>query len=91
MFFGVVEGTAISTIKHRSLAGWKLLVVQPLDMAGRPDGDPLLAIDMIGAGHGTRVVISNDGRGAREMVGDNNSPVRWAVIGLADQETWHRT
>lgn len=90
MFFGVVEGNAISTIKHRSLAGWKLLVVQPVDVAGRPDGDPLLAIDMIGAGHGTKVVISNDGKGAREMVGDNNSPVRWAVIGLADQETWHR-
>ena len=83
MFFGVVEGNAISTIKHRSLAGWKLLVVQPLDMADRPDGDPLLAIDMIGAGHGVMVVISNDGKGAREMVGDNNSPVRWAVIGRA--------
>ena len=90
MFFGVVEGNAISTIKHRSLAGWKLLVVQPLDMADAPDGDPLLAIDMIGAGRGAMVVISNDGRGAREMVGDNNSPVRWAVIGLADQESWHR-
>ncbi len=90
MLMGLVEGNAVSTIKHRSLRGWKLLVVQPLDITDEPDGCPLLAIDMIGAGHGVKVVISNDGRGAREMVGDNNSPVRWAVIGLADQETWHR-
>ncbi len=91
MLFGIVEGNAISTIKHRSLAGWKLVLVQPLDLAGAPDGDPLLAIDMIGAGRGARVVISNDGKGAREMIGDNNTPVRWSVIGLADHDDWHRT
>lgn len=84
MFVAIVEGSAVSTIKHPSMHGWKLLVVQPLDLAGRPDGDPLLAIDHIGAGRGVTVVISNDGRAAREMVGDNNSPVRWAVIGVAD-------
>lgn len=86
MLLGIVEGNAISTIRHRSMAGWKLLIVQPLDHAGRPDGDPVLAIDNIGAGAGVRVVISNDGKGAREMVGDDNSPVRWSVIGLVDHE-----
>ncbi len=84
MLVGIVEGRAISTVKHRSLAGWKLLVVQPLDLAARPTGDPILAIDMIGAGRGMKVVISNDGRGAREMVGDDNSPVRWTVVGVVD-------
>ena len=84
MLKGVVEGSAIATIKHPSMRGWKLLVVQPVGQDGRADGDPLLAIDMLGAGHGTQVVISNDGRGAREMVGDNTSPVRWAVIGIVD-------
>jgi ethanolamine utilization protein EutN len=86
MLVGIVEGRAISTIKHRSMHGWKLLVVQPLDLSGAPDGDPLLAIDYLGAGRGTRVVISNDGKGAREMVGDTNSPVRWAVVGIVDHE-----
>lgn len=84
MLLGMVEGNAISTIKHRSMRSWKLLIVQPLDLEGRPDGDPLLAIDRLGAGHGTKVLISNDGKGAREMVGDNSSPVRWTVIGLVD-------
>ena len=84
MLLGMVEGSAVTTVKHRSMRGWKVLIVQPLNIAGAPDGDPLLAIDMLGAGRGTRVVISNDGKGTREMVGDDNSPVRWAVIGLVD-------
>ena len=84
MLLGVVEGTAISTIKHRSMHGWKLLIVQPLGISGKPDGDPVLAIDLLGAGTGNRVVISNDGKGAREMIGDNNSPVRWTVLGIVD-------
>ena len=84
MLLGMVEGNAISTIKHRSMRSWKLLIIQPLDLEGRPDGDPLLAIDRLGAGHGTKVLISNDGKGARKMVGDNSSPVRWTVIGLVD-------
>lgn len=84
MLLAIVEGNAVATIKHRSMQGWKMLVVQPIDMDGRADGDPLLAIDMLGAGRDTKVLISNDGKGAREMVGDDTSPVRWAVIGLVD-------
>jgi len=84
MLLAIVEGNAVATVKHRSMQGWKVLVVQPVDMDGRADGDPLLAIDMLGAGRDTKVLISNDGKGTREMVGDNTSPVRWAVIGLVD-------
>jgi len=84
MLLGIVEGTAVSTIKHPSMKGWRLLIVQPLDLAGQADGDPLLAVDGLGAGHGCTVLISNDGRGAREMVGDPKSPVRWTVIGMVD-------
>ncbi len=85
MLIGMVEGSAVSTVKHRSMEGWKLLIVQPLTEQGAPQGDPLLAIDNIGAGAGVKVVITNDGRGAREMVGDNTSPVRWSVMGLLDE------
>jgi hypothetical protein len=30
------------------------------------------------------VILSNDGSGARQLVGDKNSPVRWFVMGLCD-------
>ena len=44
-----IIGTATATVKHPSLAGCRLLVVQPL-MADRrsPDGDPQLAVDTLG-------------------------------------------
>jgi len=85
MLIAMVEGSATSTIKHRSMGGWKLLIVQPLSERNAPQGDPLLAIDNIGAGVGTKVLITNDGKGARQMVGDTTSPVRWSVIGLLDE------
>jgi ethanolamine utilization protein EutN len=84
MLLAVVEGNAVTTIRHPSLKGWKVLIVQPVDIAGRPDGDVIMAIDMLGAGVGARVVISNDGSHTRQMVGDNLSPLRWSVIGVVD-------
>ena len=51
--------------------GWKLLVVQPLMADGNtPDGDPVLAVDACGAGRGERVMITSDGTGTRELVGE---------------------
>jgi microcompartment protein CcmK/EutM len=32
-----------------------------------------------------RVLISSDGKGARELVGAKNSPVRWLTIGVLDE------
>jgi ethanolamine utilization protein EutN len=80
-----VIGHAVSTVKHPSLRGWKLLVVQPLTVDGQPDGEPLLAIDGLGAGNADRVIVSNDGAGARVMVGSKTSPVRWFVMGIVDR------
>ena len=47
-----VMGHATATIRHPSMTGWRLLIVQPLDAREQPDGDPLLAIDEQGAGSG---------------------------------------
>jgi ethanolamine utilization protein EutN len=79
-----VVGHGVSTVKHPSLVGWKLLVVQPLGPSGNEDGEPLLAIDQLGAGAADLVIISNDGAGARTLVGSKTSPVRWFVMGIRD-------
>jgi ethanolamine utilization protein EutN len=84
MQIGLVVGHAVSTTKHPTLQGWRLLVVQPLGSDDRADGEPILAIDHLGAGAGARVVMCNDGAEARAMVGAKNSPARWFVMGLAD-------
>lgn len=85
MQLGIVTGHAVSTVKHASLEGWRLLVVQPLTPDAKPDGEPLLVLDNLGAGTGTEVIICNDGAEARKLVGHKNSPARWFVLGLRDQ------
>jgi ethanolamine utilization protein EutN len=85
MQLGLVVGTATSTVKHTTLHGQKLLVVQPLMADGtNPDGDPQIAVDAVGAGTGERVMITSDGRFVRELVKHENTPIRWSVIGIAD-------
>lgn len=84
MQIGRVVGHAVATVKHASLQGWRLLLVQPLTPLGEADGEPLLAIDNLGAGAADLVILSNDGAGARELVGIKNSPVRWLVLGVCD-------
>ena len=85
MQLGQVIGHATSTVKHPTLRGWRLVVVQPLGAAGTVDGDPILAIDQLGCSRGGQVMITSDGKTARELVGSDNSPARWVVIGLVDE------
>jgi ethanolamine utilization protein EutN len=84
MQLGQVVGHAVATMKHASMNGWRLLVVQLLAADGKADGEPILAIDSLGSGVGDRVIVSNDGAGARELVKSKTSPVRWMVLGIAD-------
>jgi len=85
MLQGRVVGTATATAKHPSMEGCKLLVVQPLMADGKtPDGDPLLAVDRLGAGRGATVIVSSDGRFTRQMLDNDRTPVRWSVIGIRD-------
>jgi ethanolamine utilization protein EutN len=71
--------------KHASLEGWRLLVVQPSRADGKHEGEPLLVIDHLGAAVDSMVIICNDGKTAREMVGSKRSPVRWFVQGICDE------
>ena len=85
MLLARVEGNVVATRKHPSLAGWRLVICQPINQAGEPEGVPQIAIDAHGAGLHQRVVISSDGSAARNAVGDEQSPVRYMVIGVVDE------
>ena len=85
MLQGIVIGHATSTIKHRSLTGWRLAIVQPVGPAGTPDTDPVVAVDSLGASPGQRVVLNSDGRGSRELVGDDKTPARYFTVALVDE------
>jgi ethanolamine utilization protein EutN len=85
MQLGRVIGHATATIKHPSMNGWRLALVQLLNAARQPEADPVVAVDKFGSGIGDVVVLNSDGKAARELVGDNKSPVRWFVIGISDE------
>ncbi len=85
MQIGRVVGQAVATVKHPSMNGWRLLLVQLLTVDGQPDGEPLVAIDHLGARTADLVILSNDGAEARTLVGAKHSPVRWFVMGIRDQ------
>jgi len=80
-----VEGNIVATRKHPSLDAWRLVICQPIDKDGKPEGVPIIAIDEHGAGMHQQVVISSDGIAARKAVGVEKSPVRWLVMGIADE------
>ena len=84
MQIGQVVGHAVATVKHPSMQGWRLLVVQLLTADGREDGEPILAIDSLGSRRADRVLVTNDGLHARELTKARNTPVRWSVIGVCD-------
>ena len=72
-------------MKHPSLQGWRLVVLQPLTAQGKEDGAPFVAVDSLGAGTDDRVIVSSDGAGARQLIGHKTSPVRWMVMGICDR------
>jgi ethanolamine utilization protein EutN len=79
-----VIGRATSTVKHPTMNGWRLLLAQPLTRDRQPDGAPQLVLDHLGAGRGDMVIISSDGKSARELVGTEKTPVRWTILGIVD-------
>jgi ethanolamine utilization protein EutN len=85
MQWGRVIGHATSTIKHPSLNGWRLVIVQPLGAAKQPEADPIIAADKLGSGPGELVILNLDGKAAREYVQNEKSPVRYFVIGIVDE------
>jgi len=85
MQLGQIIGTATATAKHPTLSGWRMVVAQPLDANGNDEGTPMIAVDNLGSAVGSRVMLTSDGKGVREMIGSNNTPVRWAVLGVIDE------
>ncbi|MGN6544908.1 MAG: EutN/CcmL family microcompartment protein [Aureliella sp.] len=90
MFVAKVTGSIISTQKVESMTGQKLLVVEPyrLDSPGRDKlvttGRTFVAVDMLGAGIGDMVLISQ-GSSARFTPETNKLPIDTVVIGIVDQ------
>lgn len=83
MLIAKVIGSAVASVKLDALKSSKLLVVRPADGNGIVNGAPFLAVDLVGAGSGELVVVSQ-GSSARMAAGASTSPVDAAIIGILD-------
>ena len=86
MQLGKVIGHATATIKHATLEGWRMVIVHQVNVAREPEGDPLVVIDKLGCGIGQTVIIDSDGKGARELIGNEKTPARWYTVAIVDGE-----
>jgi len=83
MIIAKVVGVAVASLKHETLRTTKLLLVQPADASGNPSGELFLAVDLVGAGEGELVMVSQ-GSSARLVTGQNSSPIDAAIVGILD-------
>ncbi len=87
MIIGTVTGEIYSTINHPFYDARKLLLVEREDASGRPTGTYLVAVDAVDAGPGERVLVLDEGNGARQVFGSPDAPVRSVIVGIIDSIT----
>jgi microcompartment protein CcmK/EutM len=79
-----VCGHVVSTLHHPALDRHKLLLVQPLDLAGKPRGKIAMALDVVDAGPGDRVLVLDEGTSASQVLGTPRGPIRTLVVAVVD-------
>ncbi len=80
-----VIGNVVATVKNDSLSGRKLLIVQTLNKDLKPTGQPLVAIDSVGAGIG-ELVFWCRGKEASFPFKREDTPTDCTIVGIVDSE-----
>ena len=75
-----VSGTVVSTINHPTFDGHRLLICDLEDGGGY-----IIAVDVVDAGVGDRVLLLDEGTGARQILELPSGPVRTVVVGIVDE------
>ena len=88
MYIGRVSGTVVATIKNELFENRKLLVVDRLDLDGKPTPKYDIAVDMVQAGVGDVVLVLDEGNSARQIVDrEPLGAIRAVVVGVVDEVT----
>ena len=84
MILARVRGNVVSTTKSDRLEGLKLLLVVPIEISSFEEkGQPIVAIDTVGAGAG-EVVMCVGGSSSRQTTLTENKPADMSIIGIID-------
>jgi microcompartment protein CcmK/EutM len=84
VILGRVIGEIHGSIKHPFYQNKKLLVIEKTSPTGAPTGDYLIAADAVGAGADERVLVLDEGTGARQVFDSKDGPVRSVVVAIID-------
>ena len=82
-----VIGRVVASHKYETLEGARLLLIQPLTWKKEPKGDPIVAVDTVGAGAEEFVFWVASREAAVAMGGTSlkdTPPVDAAVVGIVD-------
>lgn len=84
MYIARVIGTVWATRKDENTTGFKLQVIQPLNARRENAGDPMVAVDTIGAGPGETVMYIT-AREATIPLPVEMAPVDASIVGIIDR------
>jgi len=79
-----VIGQVVSTVQDARFEGFALLLVQPVDDQARPVDRSLLAVDTAQAGVGDYVLVVQEGKSARLLMGIADAPCEAIIVGVVD-------
>ncbi|MBN1232216.1 MAG: EutN/CcmL family microcompartment protein [Candidatus Coatesbacteria bacterium] len=79
-----IMGPVVSTLKTDSLKGFKLLLVQRLDIELKGEKQALVAVDLVDAGPGD-IALFVSGSSARQTTETQNKPVDGLLVGIVEQ------
>jgi ethanolamine utilization protein EutN len=84
VLLGRVVGTVVPCVVYRGLEGCPMLLVQPLDKAGKPKGRTLVAADSTRMAGPGELVYYEGGREAAMALDPSFVPVDHAIVGIVD-------
>lgn len=83
MYLGKIIGTIWATQKYETINGFKMHLVQPLNGELKKTGDPIIALDTIGAGPG-EIIFYVTASEAVIPLNINMAPVDATIVGIVD-------
>lgn len=87
MLIARVHSHIVASAKTPHYRKFKILLLAPESWDGSPlpNAAPIVALDLVDAGVGERVLVCQEGRWARETLGDASAPVRSMIVAIVDQ------
>ena len=85
-----VIGTIWATVKDEHLVESKIQIIQPLTEKGKKLGDPMAAVDTVGAGQGELVFYVTAREAGLPFREPLLTPVDAAIVGIVDRVELYR-